>query len=232
MTHGATRYPWLVVEAPHRCPRALTYAWSLKSGKVRRTSGKSSDRMRLPHTALSERTAPDALSNYRINAFLSRVVSSVPVGTNLGLFHLLWMLLSGRLLASRSAVIPGLADFGLAATGVRRAWAALAYGCWSIAQLLTAWQQVVQDEGHWQAHRHGGYCPVACDLVGFWRPRLQRCMTKTCQRCPSVFVKSNHPPRICPQAYAGIADRKNSPLCTMIGHSPHDVHYLPESRVG
>jgi hypothetical protein len=115
---------------------------------------------------------------YRINTFLSRVVSSVPVGTNLGLFHLFWMLLSGRLLASRGAVIPGLADFGLSAAGVRRAWAALAYGCWSIARLLTAWQQVVQDEGHWHAHQHGGYRPVACDLVGFWRPRLQGCMTK------------------------------------------------------
>jgi hypothetical protein len=30
-----------------------------------------------------------------MNDFLSHVVASVPVGTNLGLFHLLWMLLSG-----------------------------------------------------------------------------------------------------------------------------------------
>ncbi len=115
---------------------------------------------------------------YRINDVLSRVVSHVPVGTNLGLFHLLWTLLSGRLLQSRGAVIPALADFGLDAAAVRRAWAALAYGCWSTAQLLTAWQQVVQADGHWQAHRHGGYCPVACDLTGFWRPRLQGCTTK------------------------------------------------------
>jgi len=56
---------------------------------------------------------------YRINTFLSRVVSRVPVGTNLGLFHLLWMLLSGRLLDSRGAIIPGLADFGLSAAAVR-----------------------------------------------------------------------------------------------------------------
>ena len=70
------------------------------------------------------------------------------MGTNLGLFHLFWILFSGRLLASRGVVRPGLADFGLSATGVRRAWAALAYVCWSRAQLLTAWQQVVQDEGH------------------------------------------------------------------------------------
>src|SRR5206468_5032670 len=74
--------------------------------------------------------------------------------------------------------IPGLTDFGLAAAAARRAWAALAYGCWHTARLLAAWQRVVQDDGRWQAHRHGGYRPVACDLVGFWRPRLQGCPTK------------------------------------------------------
>src|SRR5438445_2506218 len=115
---------------------------------------------------------------YRINHVLSCVVADVPLGTNLGLFHLLWTLLSGRLLQSRGAVIPALADFGLCAAAVRRAWAALAYGRWDTAQLLAAWQRVVQDDGHWQAHQHGGYRPVACDLVGFWRPRLQGCPTK------------------------------------------------------
>jgi len=114
---------------------------------------------------------------YRINDFLSPVVACVPIGTNLGLFHLLGRLLSGRLLQSRGAVLPGLADLGLAAAAVRRAWAALAYGRWCTAQLLAAWQRVIQDDGHWHAHRHGGYRPVACDLVGFWRPRRQGCVT-------------------------------------------------------
>jgi hypothetical protein len=115
---------------------------------------------------------------YRISYVLSCVVADVPLGTNLGLFHLLWTLLSGRLLQSHGAVIPALADFGLGTAAVRRAWAALAYGRWNIAPLLATWQRVVQDEGQWQAHRHGGYRPVACDLVGFWRPRLQGCPTK------------------------------------------------------
>ena len=114
----------------------------------------------------------------RINDVLSRVVAHVPVGTNLGLFHLLWTLLSGRLLQSRGALIPALTDFGLYAAAVRRAWAALAYGRWDTVQLLAAWQGVVQDDGRWQAHRSGGYRPVACDLVGFFRPRLQDCPTK------------------------------------------------------
>lgn len=114
---------------------------------------------------------------YRINSVLSRVVAGVPIGTNLGLFHLLWMLLSGRLLQSRGAVIPGLADLGLAADAVRRCWAALAYGKWHAARVLEAWEQLVREEGCFQPHQYGGYRPVACDLVGFLRPRLQDCPT-------------------------------------------------------
>src|SRR5437016_5108957 len=123
-------------------------------------------------------TCPMSPIVYRMNDVLARVVQCVPIGTNLGLFHLLWMLLSGRLLQSRGAVIPGLAAFGLPVAAVRRAWAALAYGRWRTAQLLADWQRVILADGHWHAHRHGGYCPVACDLVGFWRPRLQGCGTK------------------------------------------------------
>lgn len=115
---------------------------------------------------------------YRINSILSRVVIGVPIGTNLGLFHLLWMLLSGRLLQSRGAVIPGLADLGLAADAVRRCWAALAYGKWHTSRVLAAWAQLVREEGCFQPHQYGGYRPVACDLVGFFRPRLQDCPTK------------------------------------------------------
>jgi len=71
---------------------------------------------------------------YRINGVVSRLVQRVPVGTNLGLFYLLWMILSGRLLVSRGAVIPGLSDCGLSEDAVRRCWAALAYGKWQAQQ--------------------------------------------------------------------------------------------------
>jgi hypothetical protein len=112
---------------------------------------------------------------YRITTMLSSVLQSVPTGTNLGLFHLLWTLFSGRFLASRGAVIPALADTGLPPPAVRRAWAALAGGHWEINALLAHWQRLVQREGHWQPRCHGGYRPVAADLVGFFRPRLQDC---------------------------------------------------------
>lgn len=114
---------------------------------------------------------------YRITQWLSSLVEPLPVGTNLGLFHLLWMLCSGRLLESRGAVIPGLAELGLPPPAVRRAWAALAYGDWETTRLVAAWQEQVQAEGRWQARQHGGYRPVACDLIGFFRPRLQGCPT-------------------------------------------------------
>jgi hypothetical protein len=115
---------------------------------------------------------------YRITTMLSSVLQSVPVGTNLGLFHLLWTLLSGRLLASRGALIPALADTGLPTPAVRRAWAALTGGHWEVNALLARWQQLVQREGHWQPRAHGGYRPVAADLVGFFRPRLTDCPTR------------------------------------------------------
>lgn len=115
---------------------------------------------------------------YRISVLLRAILAEVPVGTNLGLFWLLWALLSGRFLLSRGAVFPALADGGLPADAVRRSGAALAYGRWTIETLVQAWQRVVQREGRWHAQRYEGFRPVACDLVGFFRPRLSGCVGK------------------------------------------------------
>jgi hypothetical protein len=41
---------------------------------------------------------PEAV--YRMLSLLRTLVVALPVGTNLGLLHLLWMLVSGRLLAA------------------------------------------------------------------------------------------------------------------------------------
>ncbi len=114
---------------------------------------------------------------YRTIEVLCVVVAATPIGTNLGLVHLLWMLVSGQMLASRGAVFPGLSATGLSEPAVRRAWAALGQGDWSSAGLLQAWRRHVEAEGQWQAHEHEGYRPVAVDVTGFWRPRLQGCAT-------------------------------------------------------
>ena len=59
----------------------------------------------------------------RIAVLLGLIGAEGPVGTHLGLFGLLWALLSGRFLRSRGAVFPALADGGLPAEAVRRSGA-------------------------------------------------------------------------------------------------------------
>ncbi len=118
---------------------------------------------------------PDTV--YRTMTLLCALVGDLPIGTNLGLLHLLWMLMSGRLLAARGALFPGLSDCGWRAAAVRRAWAAVGRGGWHREQLLTRWAAIAQAEGHWQPERHGDDRPVAVAVTGFWRPRLRDCPT-------------------------------------------------------
>lgn len=110
---------------------------------------------------------------YRICNALEQVVGGVPLGTNLGLFHLFFVLLSGRFLPARGAVCAALADFGLPNAAVRRAEAALCYGKWQTQTLLKNWQAFVSREGRFAASVYEGCRPVACDLTGFLRPQLQ-----------------------------------------------------------
>jgi len=114
---------------------------------------------------------------YQVMTLLCALVAPLPIGTNLGLLHLLWMLVSGRLLASRGAVFPALAECGLAEGAIRRAWAALGQGDWTGAALLARWAALLHAAGRWQPRAHAGYHPVAVDLTGFWRPRLRGCPT-------------------------------------------------------
>src|SRR5688572_3430699 len=115
---------------------------------------------------------------YRVATVLCVLVQGVPLGTNLGLVLLLWLLLTGRLLNARGALIPALAALGLSPRLVRRTWATLGQGAWSAEQLLANWTARVQQEGQWQPHVYGGYRPVAADVTGFWRPHLRGCPTR------------------------------------------------------
>ena len=80
---------------------------------------------------------PEAV--YQVMTLLSALVAPLPIGTNLGVLHLLWMLVSGQLLSSRGAVIPGLSGAGLTDAHVRRAWAALGQGAWTSDDLVAGW---------------------------------------------------------------------------------------------
>lgn len=109
---------------------------------------------------------------------LCGLVRTLPIGTNLALLHLLWMMISGQLLLSRGAVIPGLHQIGLSDRAVRRAWQALRRGGWTIGQMIANWEVAVMGGGRWYVRYHGGYCALAVDLTGFGRPRLKNCPTK------------------------------------------------------
>jgi hypothetical protein len=115
---------------------------------------------------------------YRVATALCALVAGVPLGTNLGLVLVCWMLLTGRLLGTRGAAIPALSGLGLEAAVVRRTWAAVGHGAWSTEQLLANWEAWVAQDGAWQPHRVGGYVPVAGDVTGFWRPHLRGCPTQ------------------------------------------------------
>ena len=86
----------------------------------------------------------------RVLLWLSALVVGLPIGTNLDVFTLLWLVSSGGLLDSRGAVIPGLSALGLDVAAVQRTWAALGHGAWTSAQPLGWWATIVRDEGRWQ----------------------------------------------------------------------------------
>jgi hypothetical protein len=48
---------------------------------------------------------PEAV--YQVRTLLCALVTPLPIGTNLGLLHLLWMLVSGHLLGSRGDRVSG-----------------------------------------------------------------------------------------------------------------------------
>jgi len=115
---------------------------------------------------------------YRIQTLLAKILAQVPVGTNLGLCHLFLTILSGRLLTSRGALFPALTDFGLEPQALRRAEAALCYGHFQTDTLVANWQNAVLEEGRFQPHQFEKVQPVACDLIGFFRPQLQAALGK------------------------------------------------------
>lgn len=104
---------------------------------------------------------------------LEQVVKGVPVGTNLGLLHMLWAIMTGSFLGSRGAIFPALQRCGLGAAESYRSWQAMAQGSWGIEKLVKNWRGYVIEQGRWQAHRYEGYRALAIDITAFWRPRLQ-----------------------------------------------------------
>lgn len=76
---------------------------------------------------------------YHVMRLLCQVVADCPVGTNLGLLHILWALVSGKLLSSRGSIFAALEACDLTPPAVRRAWVALHGGSWTANSLVEVW---------------------------------------------------------------------------------------------
>ncbi|MCB9117573.1 MAG: hypothetical protein H6639_21710 [Caldilineaceae bacterium] len=78
---------------------------------------------------------------------ISAVVQTVPVGTNVALVRILWIMMSGAFLQSRGAFFTALATM-FAPAEVRRSWAALRNGSWECNELLENWHVFVASENN------------------------------------------------------------------------------------
>jgi hypothetical protein len=68
------------------------------------------------------------------------LVQTVPIGTNIGLVRILWVMVNGSFLRSRGAIFSALHLSSFARQEIRRSWAALRYGNWEVNELLECWQ--------------------------------------------------------------------------------------------
>jgi hypothetical protein len=104
---------------------------------------------------------------------MAAIMQTVPVGTNVGLIRLLWVMVNGSFLRSRGAVLSALHMSGFEAQEIRRSWAALRTGSWEVNELLEKWQIYVNSQNQWRCRRHEHYRVLSVDITGFWRPHLQ-----------------------------------------------------------
>jgi hypothetical protein len=101
------------------------------------------------------------------------LVQTVPIGTNIGLIRILWVMVNGSFLRSRGALFSALHLSSFDEQEIRRSWAALRYGDWEVNELLESWQVYVASQNQWRARRHEHYRVLSVDITGFWRPQLQ-----------------------------------------------------------
>ena len=109
---------------------------------------------------------------------LIKIVAHLPVGTNLAMLHMMWMLVSGSLLPHRGALFPALQSTGIGEAAVRRAWSAFRGGMWQISELMVAWQTYMEEQQQWQPRQYQGYFAAPIDTTPFWRPKLQGLKSK------------------------------------------------------
>ena len=121
---------------------------------------------------------------------LIKIVTDLPIGTNLAMLHFMWMLVGGLLLPHRGTLFPALQSTGLDEQAVRRAWAAFYGGMWQIGELMAAWEKYMQEQQRWQPRRYEGYYACAFTLKTPVKPLSKR-------NCSNRFVISCNRWRLC-----------------------------------
>jgi hypothetical protein len=157
---------------------------------------------------------------YRMMTLLSTLTTALSMGTNLGLLHVLWMLVSGQLLTMRGAVIPGLALMACrcGAHGAARLGRARTGGL-EQHHVLRAWERLVAAVGHWQASCQGGDHPLAVDVTAFWRPRLSH-HPLSCRGRQGAARHPARPRRTRRRGWCTAAGRAHNARARRAGRSP------------
>ena len=101
------------------------------------------------------------------------VLQTVPIGTNLGLAHLMWAMANGSFLSSRGSIFPALQLCGLGIQEMRRSWSAMRSGSWGVEELVSSLEDYATTETEWEENQYEGKRAVSIDTTGFWRPRLK-----------------------------------------------------------
>ena len=117
---------------------------------------------------------------YRITEVLSAIVIELPLGTNLGLFYILWTLTQRSVAAKPWGADPGLGSYRL---GAGRG----AAGVGGVRPRRLGYFPAdrrpagggAAGRGRWHAQHIGGYRVVAVDTTGFFRPRLKELCHQT-----------------------------------------------------
>jgi len=101
------------------------------------------------------------------------VLQTVPIGTNLGLAHLMWAMANGSFLSSRGGIFPALQLCELSAEEIRHSWSAMRNGSWGVDELVSSLDEYAKTKTEWCENVYEGWRPVSIDTTGFWRPRLK-----------------------------------------------------------
>ena len=159
---------------------------------------------------------------YRISVLLSAILADVPVGTNLGLFWLLWALISGRFLLSRGAVFPALADGDSPQTPCDAPEQPWPMGVGP----LRPW---CRRGTRWSSRKAGG-APIAMKGAVPWRVTWSASSARTSAAvsAPTTSPRLTQPCRPLPWRWwrrSGLSAKYGSPWCVCsYGLNPGDCH--------